>query len=299
MRLFSYLKNNQINRIGIELAGKKYDFTRIWEYYKDIRGEHRMPDLYFVQVMVEFEMFSRKTINEIVTTVKNLRSLDDVQLKGTIQYDVPIARPQKIICLGRNYKKHAEELNNVVPSEPLIFAKMPSSLLAHKKTIVIPKNVGRVDHEIELALVINKTGKNIPATQAMNYIGGYTVLNDVTARALQKEDTKQKKPWMRSKSFDTFCPMGPYLVPFDDLDDPHNLKLSLKVNGEVKQEANTAELIFKIPEIIAFISKHMTLQPGDVIATGTPAGVSELKPGDVVVGEIEHLGVLENNVTAE
>ncbi len=298
MRLFSYIKKNQLYRIGIELDGKKYDFSRIWDYFKDIRGEHRLPELQFLQVMIEFSMFSKKNINEVITTVTNLRSLDDLKLTEPIQYEVPIARPQKILCLGRNYQKHAEELKYKVPGEPIIFSKMPSSLLPHKGAIILPNGVGRVDHEIELALIISKMGKNVPESQALEYIAGYTIVNDVTARAMQKADTEKKKPWMRSKSFDTFCPIGPYVVPFDVLENPNTLDISLKVNGKIRQNANTSEFIFKIPQMISYLSKHMTLHAGDIIATGTPAGVSELHPGDVVTGEIESIGILENNVVA-
>jgi len=267
--------------------------------FKDIRGEHRMVDLNFLQVMVEFDLFNKKTIQEVLTTVTNLRSLDDLKLTEPIQYQVPIARPQKIVCVGRNYRKHAVEFKNVVPDEPIIFAKMPSSLIPHKGAIVLPKNVGRVDHEIELAIIISKTGKNIPESEAFKYIAGYSVVNDITARAMQKDDVKKGKPWMRAKSFDSFCPLGPCLVLPEMVEDPHNLNISLKVNGEIRQQSNTSEFIFKIPQIINYISKHFTLQSGDVIATGTPAGVSELHPGDVVKGEIENIGILENNVIAE
>lgn len=299
MRLFSFIKGQQMARIGIELDGKKYDFTRIWDYFKDIRGQHRLPEMYFLQVLLEMGMFNKKTIKEIITTVTNFRSLDDIKLSEPIRYDVPIARPQKIICLGRNYIKHAEEFQKQVPPEPIIFSKIPSSLLPHLGTILLPRAVGRVDHEIELALVIGKSGKYISAKNAFDHIAGYTVLNDVTARALQIEDIEEKKPWMRSKSFDTFCPMGPFLTPAEEIEDPHKLRISLKVNDEIKQDASTSEIVYKLPEIIQFISRHMTLQVGDVIATGTPAGVSELKPGDLVTGEIEKLGVLQNQVAAD
>jgi len=299
LRLFSYVKKDQLIRIGIELEGTKYDFSHIWDIYKDIRGEQRFPDLHFLQVMIEFALFNKKNINEILTTVTNLRSLDDLTISEPIQYDVPVARPQKIICLGRNYKKHAEELKNVVPDEPIIFAKLSSTLLPHKGTIIIPQGVGRVDHEIELAIVICKIGKYIPESEAYDHVAGYTIINDVTARAMQIEDFNAKKPWTRSKNFDTFGPLGPFLVPQGLIPDPHNLDISLKVNGEIRQQANTSELTFKIPQIINYISKYLTLQPGDIIATGTPAGVSELHPGDIVEGEIESIGVLENSVVAE
>lgn len=299
MKLFSFVTNERQVRIGIELENQTYDFTRIFEMFKDIQGQHRFPELTFIQVMIELGLFNRDDIQEIVATVQNLRSLHDLKIPQPIQYDVPVARPQKIICLGRNYRKHAAEFNNPVPEEPIIFAKMPSSLLPHGGRIVLPQQVGRVDHEIELAVVIGKTGRNIAESKAYDYVAGYSILNDVSARALQIKDIENKLPWLRSKSFDTFCPMGPYLVPHAAISNPHQLAISLKVNGEIRQEANTALMVFKIPEIIHFISRYMTLVPGDIIATGTPEGVSELHPGDLVRGEISELGRLENQVVEE
>ncbi len=299
MKLFSFKTNDLAVRIGIDLEGQKFDFTHIWEMFKDIQGKHRFPELTFMQVMIELDLFKSEDINEVISTVKNLRSLDDLKIKAPIQFDVPIARPQKIICLGRNYRKHAEEFKNPVPKEPIIFAKMPSALLSHEGTIVLPRNVGRVDHEGELAVVIGKTGRNIAESKAYEFIAGYTTLNDVTARALQIQDIENKLPWMRTKSFDTFCPVGPYLVPHGAISNPHQLNITVKVNGEVRQRSNTSQLIFKIPEIIQFISKYMTLSPGDIIATGTPEGVSELHNDDVVTVEIEEIGLLENNVVAK
>lgn len=286
-------------RIGIDLEGKKYDFSMIWEMFKDIKGKHDFPELSFLQVMIELGLFNVTDITEVITTVTDLRMLDDLKILAPIQFDVPVARPQKIICLGRNYRKHAEEFNNPVPKEPIIFAKMPSSLLPHEGTIVIPRQVGRVDHEGELAVVIGKSGKYISESRAYEYVAGYTVVNDVTARELQIKDIESKLPWMRSKSFDTFCPIGPYLVPHGVINNPHQLELTVKVNGAVRQQSNTSQFIFKVPEIIQFVSRHLTLAPGDIIATGTPEGVGELQPGDVVTVEIEQIGRLENPVAAE
>lgn len=299
MKLFSFITRDQNIKIGIDVDGEKCDFSYMWEIFKDIQGKHKYPQLNFIQVMISIGIFNSSDIKEILTTVQEFRSLDTVKIDGPIIYDVPIPQPQKIVCLGRNYKKHARELDNPVPDEPIIFAKMPSSLLPHEGAIVLPKGVGRVDHELELAIVIGLQGKNISESKAYEYIAGYTILNDVTARALQKSDTGKKQPWLRSKSFDTFCPTGPYLVPHDAIENPHRLGLTLRINDEVRQQANTSELIFKIPEIIHFVSRHMTLNPGDIIATGTPQGVSELKPGDTVTGEIDKLGKLENSVVAE
>ncbi|MDZ7333138.1 MAG: fumarylacetoacetate hydrolase family protein [candidate division KSB1 bacterium] len=299
MKLFSFLNKDQLVRIGIELDGRKYDFSRIWEMFKDIRGKHHFPELSFLQVMIELELFNKENITEVIKTVSDLRPLDDLRIQAPIRFDVPIARPQKIICLGRNYRKHAEEFKNPVPKEPIIFAKMPSSLLAHEGTILLPKNVGRVDHEGELAVVIGKSGKYISESRAYEFVAGYTIVNDVTARELQIKDIENKLPWMRSKSFDTFCPIGPYLVPHGVIDNPHQLELTVTVNGAVRQKSNTSQFIFKVPEIIQFISRHLTLSPGDIIATGTPEGVAELKPGDVVIVEIDQIGRLQNYVAAE
>jgi len=299
LKLFSFKTKEQMVRIGIELDGQKYDFTRIWDMFKDIQGKHRFPDLTFMQVMIELGLFNVEDINEVISTVKNLRSLDDLTIKAPIKYDVPIARPQKIICLGRNYRKHAEEFNKPVPKEPIIFAKLPSTLIAHESTIVLPRNVGRVDHEGELALVISKTAKNIAASKAYEYIAGYTIMNDVTARAMQIQDIENKLPWTRTKGFDTFGPMGPFLIPHKAIFNPHQLDITVKLNGEIRQHANTSEMIFKIPELIQYISRYMTLSPGDIIATGTPEGVSELHDGDVVSVAIDQIGILENNVIAE
>jgi 5-oxopent-3-ene-1,2,5-tricarboxylate decarboxylase / 2-hydroxyhepta-2,4-diene-1,7-dioate isomerase len=232
-----------------------------------------------------------------MTTVQEYRSLDDIQVKEPIHWDIPISRPSKILCLGRNYKKHAQELGNDVPTEPIFFAKMPSAMIPHQGQIVLPRQVGQVDHEIELAIVIGKQGKNIPEAQAFDYVAGYTVVNDVTARAMQKMDIDNKLPWLRSKSFDTFCPIGPYVVPKSVVPRPQNLNLTLTVNGKIKQQSNTSFMIFKIPAIVSYLSRFMTLTPCDIIATGTPEGISELRPGDNVIAEIEQIGRL-NNVVA-
>jgi len=299
LKLFSFKTKEQIIRIGIDLDGQKYDFTRIWGMFKDIQGKHRFPDLYFIQVMIEAGVFNFDDITEVITTVKKLRTLDDLKIQGTVEYDVPVARPQKMICLGRNYQKHAEEFNNPPPKEPIIFAKMTSSLIPHEGTIILPRNVGRVDHEGELALIIGKTGKNIAESKAYEFVAGYTIMNDVTARAMQIQDIENKMPWTRSKSFDSFGPIGPFLVPTKLISNPHQLDITVKVNGEIRQQANTSQMIFKIPELIHHISRYMTLAPGDIIATGTPAGVSELHSGDVITVEIEQIGILENRVVSE
>ncbi|MBN1155727.1 fumarylacetoacetate hydrolase family protein [candidate division KSB1 bacterium] len=246
--------------------------------------------------MVELDFFNKDDITEVIQTVKELRRLDDLRILSPIQFDVPISRPQKILCAGRNYLLHARESGNEAPTEPIFFAKMSSSMIPHQGRILLPDGVGRVDHEVELAVVISRQGHHIPEDRADEYIAGYTILNDVTARELQKKDMETKKPWLRSKSFDTFCPVGPYLVPSTVIPDVQNLEMILTVNGEIRQRSNTSQMIFPVRQLISYYSKFMTLEPGDIIATGTPEGISALHKGDIVRCQIEGIGTLENYV---
>ncbi|ALM76095.1 fumarylacetoacetate hydrolase family protein [Thermococcus barophilus] len=206
--------------------------------------------------------------------------------------------PSKIICLGRNYAEHAKELGHEVPKEPVIFLKPPSALIGPNQTIILPKKSREVHHEVELAVIIGKRGKNIPRERAMDYVLGYTILLDITARDLQWEAKRKGLPWTVAKGFDTFAPIGPRIVPKEELD-PSDLEIGLKVNGEVRQLSRTGKMIFKIPEIIEYISGIMTLEKGDIIATGTPEGVGPLRHGDTVEAWIEGIGVLKENVLAE
>lgn len=208
----------------------------------------------------------------------------------------PIIRPSKIIALGRNYAEHAKETGHNPPKEPIFFSKSTSAIIGPDEAIVYPKWLSRVDPEAELGVVIGRKGRNIPKEKAMEYVFGYTIINDVTARDMQTEDLNASHPWFRSKSFDTFCPMGPYLVLKGSIRDPHNLNIELRVNGVPRQKDNTRNLIFKIPEIVSYITLHMTLEPGDIIATGTPSGIAPIYPGDTVEIEIENIGVLRNRV---
>jgi 2-keto-4-pentenoate hydratase/2-oxohepta-3-ene-1,7-dioic acid hydratase in catechol pathway len=204
---------------------------------------------------------------------------------------LPPCLPTKIACVGRNYREHASELGNPIPVEPLIFLKPPSALLAHGDEIVYPPQSHRVDHEGELALVIGRRARHVSRAEAMEYVAGYTCLNDVTARDLQKKDGQ----WTRGKGFDTFCPVGPWIVPrhevrFEDL------WVRTFVDGQKRQEAPVLDMIFPPGEVIEYITSFMTLEPGDLVATGTPSGVGPLQPGSVVRVEIEGVGVLENRV---
>lgn len=207
----------------------------------------------------------------------------------------PIARPSKIICVGLNYRKHAEEAGMAVPEVPIIFMKATSSLCGPFDQIFIPKNSAKTDWEVELAVVIGKRAKYVSKEEALDYVAGYCVHNDVSERDFQLHHGGQ---WVKGKSADHFAPLGPILVTKDEISDPHNLRLWLKLNGEILQDSSTSDLVFDIPTLISHISQYMTLLPGDVISTGTPAGVGMglkpepkyLKSGDIVSLGISGLG---------
>ena len=207
---------------------------------------------------------------------------------------LPAQSPSKIVCVGRNYVEHAKELGNEVPTEPLLFMKPPSSLIGTGESIVYPKISQRVDFEGELGVIIGRTARHVKREHAFDYIAGYTCVNDMTARDLQKKDGQ----WTRGKGFDTFCCVGPRFVPKDALA-LSTLRVKTLVNGAVKQDAPITDLIFPIDFVIEYVTQFLTLEPGDLIATGTPPGVGPLAPGDVVRVEIAGIGVLENPVRAE
>ena len=200
--------------------------------------------------------------------------------------------PSKIVCVGRNYAEHAKELGNAVPTEPLIFLKPPSSLNGSGHAVVFPAISSHLSYEGEVGLVIGRQARHIKAEDAWDYIAGLTIVNDVTARDLQKKDGQ----WTRGKGFDTFCPVGPWWVPKNEIEF-NSLRVITRVNGEIKQDAPVTDMIFNPGAILQFVTEFMTLEPGDLIATGTPPGVGSMQVGDVVTVEVTGLGVLENTIT--
>lgn len=198
--------------------------------------------------------------------------------------------PSKIVCVGRNYQEHAAELGNKMPDEPLLFLKAPSAVIGNDDPIKVPPESSQVEHEGELGVVIGRTAHHIPPEDnPLDYVLGYTCVNDVTARDLQRKDVQ----FTRAKSFDTFCPVGPVIVTTID---PTNVSVVTRLNGDIKQQGRTSDMAFSVPFLIKYISNVMTLYPGDLIATGTPAGVSPMTPGDVVEVEVEGVGVLRNPI---
>ncbi len=213
--------------------------------------------------------------------------------------------PTKIICIGTNYMDHIEETGLNIPEEPVLFPKTLNCLISNNAPIIYPKYLynqskyNRVDYEVELAFIIKDKCKYVPKDEAYNYILGYTIFNDITARKMQVKDIVSKLPWFRSKSFDTFGPIGPRIVDTDEIKDPHNLNIELRVNGEIKQSSNTKHLLFKIPKLMEYITIFFTLEPGDIVATGTPSGIGPVQPGDLIEATIENIGTLTNKVVME
>jgi 2-keto-4-pentenoate hydratase/2-oxohepta-3-ene-1,7-dioic acid hydratase in catechol pathway len=212
----------------------------------------------------------------------------------------PIPDPQKVICVGLNYADHAKESGQEPPEEPVFFSKFPTAVAAHEDAIALPKESAEVDYEAELVVVIGRGGRRIAKDRAFEHVAGYCVGHDVSARDWQLR--KPGKQWLLGKSFDTFAPFGPTLTTTDEVPNPHELRIQLRVNGTTLQDSNTRQLIFKLDELVAYVSQVCTLLPGDVIFTGTPPGVGAarkppvfLKPGDTVEVEIERLGTLRNH----
>ncbi len=233
--------------------------------------------------------------------LERIRELDDPGEEREVRLGPPVAKPSKLICLGKNYVEHAHEGHFEPPKKPLLFAKAPSALNGPRDPVVLPRSCGQVDWEVELAFVIGREGKRVRAEEAFDFIAGYTIMNDVSGREAQFGDGQ----WFRGKSFDTFAPLGPALVTPDEIGDIANLALTATVDGQVMQTGHTGDLIFDIPYLLNYISEDITLLPGDVISTGTPAGVGifrdppiTLQAGNVVECRIAGLGALVNPVVA-
>jgi len=224
------------------------------------------------------------------------------KLSKDIRLASPVARPSKIVCIGLNYADHAKETNAQIPKEPIIFFKSTTALIGPFDDVIIPKNSKKTDWEVELAIVIGKKASYVEENKALNYVAGYCLHNDLSEREFQLERNGQ---WVKGKSCDTFAPLGPFLATKDEIADVNNLKLWLKVNGQTMQNGNTSNFIFKVPFLVSYLSQLMTLLPGDVISTGTPAGVGlgmnpqvYLNPGDIIELGIDGLGTSKQNVKA-
>lgn len=237
-------------------------------------------------------------LGEIVSFLEEHNLVEDLT-ESQFTTLAPIARPRAIYALGRNYPAHAKETGADVPKEPIVFGKAPTAVIGPDEDVIYKKWLTRVDPEAELAVIIGRCGVDISEDEATAYIAGYTVLNDVTARDIQKVDLAAGHPWLRSKGIDTFCPMGPNITLPDEIGHPIELEVELRVNGELRQKDNTRSMTFSVPYLISWISRYHRLYPGDVITTGTPKGIAPVKPGDVMEATVEKIGTLRNRVVSE
>jgi len=283
-----YFLHEQCQFLGAVFGERVIDLTGVpWG------GSH--PFLQRLTDLFRTENFSTHLFQSLYAEGKDREDLwHDI---GCLTY-LPLFIPGKIICLGLNYEKHAREGGREAPEEPIYFEKAVTAMIAHGQTVLYPDGLGRVDPEPELAVIIGKRAQKVSEAAAREYIAGYTILNDVTARDIQAKDIRNRQPWYRSKSIDTFCPVGPWIVTADEIDPLAPLHIQLRVNGEARQDGTTADLIFKIPTLIATISSLITLEAGDIISTGTPSGIAPVYPGDIMEIEIERIGVLRNPIGA-
>lgn len=278
------IRHGEINKekTGIALDGTFYDTSAFGEDYNE-------------------QFFGTDGLKRLATFIADNKGKLPTLAAG-VRLGAPVARPSKIVCIGLNYKDHAKETGATPPPEPVIFMKATTALVGPNDDIVIPRNSKKTDWEVELAVVIGKKASYVDEHEALQYVAGYCLHNDVSEREFQIERSGQ---WDKGKGCDTFAPLGPWLATPDEIADPHKLRLWLTVNGKKMQDGNTANFIFNIPFLVAYTSQFMTLLPGDIISTGTPAGVGlgmnpnvYLQPGDVVELGIDNLGQARQNVKA-
>lgn len=298
MRLVTYTTNGS-SALGIEVNGRIANLAAAAQ----AAGQGSLPN-----DMRSFLEGGDAALQSALATAKFLAgdgATNDTNVypaKDAIKITAPILNPRKIICIGLNYMDHVIEQNIKAPELPVMFAKFDNAIIGTGDAIIHPKETKQLDYEAELGFVVGKTAKNVKAENALDYVAGYTNINDVSARDLQFSASQ----WTAGKACDTFCPMGPYLVTKDEISDPHNLSIRTTVNDQVLQDSNSRHLIFKIPQLIEYITAIITLEPGDVVSTGTPDGVGVfrnpqvfLKAGDTCRIEIEKLGQLVNPVKDE
>jgi len=289
-------EDNQGYCIGVEARGKWINYSRAEVLYYLLRHGVAVEQVPTLQHYLESGEYSLAGMKQILDFVIGGDLLKHLLLGRDAVMKAPILRPPKIVALGLNYLLHAQEGSFEVPKEPIIFVKAGSSVIGPNETVRVPRGLGRMDHEVELAVVIGKTASRVKKKSAYGFIAGYTICNDVTARSVQTKDIERRHPWFRSKSFDTFTPLGPWMLTADEIRPPVRLPLECRVNGRIRQKANTRELVFDIPTIIEFITKQITLEPGDIVSTGTPEGIGPIKHGDTMVCRIRQLGELRNPV---
>lgn len=293
MKLVTFLKDNH-QALGVKLEGGILDLGAALQ---------QQPSEDIPTSVMEVIQKGKEAISAIESYINRL-SEPTLLSEDELEWGPCVTEPNKIICVGLNYRKHADETNAPYPEVPILFNKFNNTLTGHMREIAIPKVTEKLDYEVELGVVIGKEAKYVSKENALDYVFGYCTANDLSARDLQLRTPQ----WLLGKTCDDFSPIGPYLVTADEIENPNNLSLKTIVNGEVRQNSNTSDMIFYVDEIVSYISQHMTLTPGDIILTGTPEGVVlgypkekqvYIQPGDVVTVEIENLGTLTNQFVEE
>jgi len=282
-------------RIGIMLGATVFDYSAAHQLYEREVAGVQWPIITDTVQLIRLGRFTSELLNRILDWMSDGDRLDEF-MHPEYRLLPPLRRPDKIIALARNYAAHARETGSKVPTEPVVFCKTSHAIIGPDAPIEIPDGIGRVDHEVELAVIIGDTVREVRREDAYRHVAGYTILNDVTARDLQKKAIAAAHPWYLSKNLDTFCPIGPCIVTPDAVGNPMDLAIECQINGETRQKDRTSSMIFDIPVLIEYLSKLVTLEPGDVLATGTPEGIGPIEPGDTVTCIIENIGELVNPV---
>ena len=282
--------------VGLDLDGRWINYSKASAIYYALVHDLTLPPRPTIELLLEQGQFDVNEFRTVASFIRKSGLQRYMTPAGEVILRAPLMRPRKIVALGLNYSLHVKEGSLAKPSEPVLFMKAGSSVIDPGAPIRIPRGLGRMDHEVELAVVIGKTASGIPRKKAWDHVAGYTICNDVTARALQTEDINRRYPWFRTKSFDTFTPLGPWIVTADAIRQPVHLDIECRVNGKIRQRSNTRHMLFDIPSIIAYVSRYITLDPGDVISTGTPEGIGRIEHGDTVTCRIEGIGELKNPV---
>ncbi len=293
MKICLFKNEDSIPRVGIFEKKNIVDVQQVIDVMTDLGISDKlqingMPDL----------IFNFSLVKEIVKKAKEIFNDKFISLfaDSSAVLLAPVSSENKILCLGKNYRAHAEEIGDQIPKEPILFGKFASCVIGPGEKVIYPDFATRVDPEVELAIIIGKKGRNIPIAMADEYIFGYTIANDFTERNMEFEDMKLGNPWFRSKNFDTFMPIGPYIVTKEEIVSPQNLEISLSVNGEVRQKGNTKDMIFDVYQLVSYISKYLTLSFGDIISTGTVPGIKPIKRGDKVIAKIDGIGEIINEI---
>lgn len=297
MRVFSLSRDGD-DFLGFDHTGSIIDLTRAISLYEVVVQNNLRPPLRYIEEMIQENILTAEYIGNVIAQIDKYGLRDEFAVPSGYSINAPLY-PGKIIALGQNYAEHVKEFNHQIPEEPVLFGKWPSNVIGPEEAIVKPDGVEQMDYEAELAVIIGKDARDVSAGDAMEYVLGYTCFNDVTARSVQMQHMAKSLPWMQSKNYETFAPMGPCILLRDAVSEPVSLTVQTKVNGELRQNGNTNDFIFDISKMIEYISTVMTLEAGDVVTTGTPYGVGPIEPGDVVEVICENIGTLKNPVAAK